>query len=95
MRDTERATHERHSRRASCGGSSYALSTTWREERSYGGSLVRESGRSPAVVVWGTISCRKAAPLTHSLAGARAGYCDEKVANRDIRVWYFVIKNGY
>jgi hypothetical protein len=23
------------------------------------------------------------------------GYCDQKVANREIRVWHFVIKNGY
>ena len=22
-------------------------------------------------------------------------YCDEKVANRDVRVWHFVIENGY
>ena len=22
-------------------------------------------------------------------------YCDEKVANREIRVWHFVIENGY
>jgi hypothetical protein len=25
----------------------------------------------------------------------RAPYCDEKVANREIRVWHFVIENGY
>jgi hypothetical protein len=24
-----------------------------------------------------------------------AEYCDEKVANREIRVWHFVIENGY
>jgi hypothetical protein len=29
------------------------------------------------------------------IAGASAVYCDEKVANRDIRVWHFVIENGY
>jgi hypothetical protein len=23
------------------------------------------------------------------------GYCDAKVANRDIRVWHFVTENGY
>jgi RNA recognition motif-containing protein len=22
-------------------------------------------------------------------------YCDEEVANRDVRVWHFVIENGY
>jgi predicted Zn-dependent protease len=25
----------------------------------------------------------------------RLCYCDEKVANREIRVWHFVIENGY
>jgi hypothetical protein len=25
----------------------------------------------------------------------RVGYCHEKVANREIRVWHFVIENGY
>jgi hypothetical protein len=28
-------------------------------------------------------------------AGVKAAYCDEKVANREIRVWHFVIENGY
>jgi hypothetical protein len=28
-------------------------------------------------------------------ADSRLGYGDEKVANRDIRVWHFVIENGY
>jgi hypothetical protein len=27
--------------------------------------------------------------------GAAAVYCDPKVANREIRVWHFVIENGY
>jgi hypothetical protein len=31
----------------------------------------------------------------HAAPAALASYCDEKVANREIRVWYFVIENGY
>jgi hypothetical protein len=34
----------------------------------------------------------------HQLQHARVRrlpYCDEKVANRDIRVWHLVIENGY
>jgi hypothetical protein len=27
-----------------------------------------------------------------SAAGAAAAYCDEKVANREMRVWHFVIE---
>jgi hypothetical protein len=32
--------------------------------------------------------------LTHPCS-TRTGYSDEKVANRDVRVWHFVIENGY
>jgi hypothetical protein len=28
-------------------------------------------------------------------ASTVAAYCDEKVANREIRVWHFVIEKGY
>jgi hypothetical protein len=28
-------------------------------------------------------------------SSAPATYCDQKVANREIRVWHFVIENGY
>ena len=28
-------------------------------------------------------------------AGGCVAYSDEKVANREIRVWHFVIENGY
>jgi hypothetical protein len=28
-------------------------------------------------------------------SGAPASYCDATVANREIRVWHFVIENGY
>jgi hypothetical protein len=30
-----------------------------------------------------------------SMSSAIALYCDEKVANREIRVWHFVMENGY
>jgi hypothetical protein len=30
-----------------------------------------------------------------SAAGSLMRYSDEKVANRDIRVWHLVIENGY
>jgi hypothetical protein len=38
-----------------------------------------------------------AAPLDGALPPVPAcpAYCDQKVANRDIRVWHFVIENGY
>jgi hypothetical protein len=29
------------------------------------------------------------------VGGAEAGCCDAKVANREIRVWHFVIEKGY
>jgi hypothetical protein len=28
-------------------------------------------------------------------AERRLAYCDQKAANREIRVWHFVIENGY
>jgi hypothetical protein len=31
----------------------------------------------------------------HRLSAAAVEYCDEKVANREIRVWHFVIEKGY
>jgi hypothetical protein len=38
-----------------------------------------------------------AAALTHPprLQACTPSYSDEKVANREIRVWHFVIENGY
>jgi C-terminal processing protease CtpA/Prc len=35
------------------------------------------------------------APDSGSGIKVRAGYIDDKVANREIRVWHFVIENGY
>jgi hypothetical protein len=28
-------------------------------------------------------------------AASSSSYCDQKVANREIRVWHFVVENGY
>ena len=36
-----------------------------------------------------------AAPTPAAALALRAAYGDEKVANREIRVWHFVIENGY
>jgi hypothetical protein len=44
---------------------------------------------------WDTTSCREAAPLTSLLGACGVGYSDAKVAHREIRVWHFVIENGY
>jgi hypothetical protein len=33
--------------------------------------------------------------LTYDYDGISRWYCDEKVANREIRIWHFVIANGY
>jgi hypothetical protein len=40
-----------------------------------------------------TASTRPSFP--HMLIRSPRTYGDEKVANRDIRVWHFVIENGY
>jgi hypothetical protein len=37
----------------------------------------------------------KAAMADAGENGSPTVYCDEKVANREIRVWHFVIENGY
>jgi hypothetical protein len=40
--------------------------------------------------------CTRHTPQTHTLQEeVLEAYCDEKVANRDIRVWHLVIENGY
>jgi hypothetical protein len=33
--------------------------------------------------------------LPHLKHSRGASYCDRKVANREIKVWHFVIENGY
>jgi hypothetical protein len=38
---------------------------------------------------------KKTFPTALALRRGRARYSDEKVANREIRVWHFVIENGY
>ena len=38
---------------------------------------------------------RGAGDVNRDGRGRWVAYSDEKVANRDIRVWHFVIENGY
>jgi hypothetical protein len=33
--------------------------------------------------------------VSHSLSSCGSSCSDEKVANRDVRIWHFVIENGY
>jgi hypothetical protein len=38
---------------------------------------------------------RQLPPLRRRPRNTRPPYCDEKVANRDIRIWHYVTENGY
>jgi hypothetical protein len=45
----------------------------------------------------GTVAAAAAVAVAVVVCGhlTPASYCDEKVANREIRVWHLVIENGY
>jgi hypothetical protein len=58
--------------------------------------------RNPLInLISSAFCCRRALTrtamytTTKSALTSPPAYCDEKVANREIRVWHFVIENGY
>jgi hypothetical protein len=71
----------------------------WRASFSSGGSALATGETRRGCATVGVRDIRQTARhgSTQTFAGsyARRGFSDEKVANRDTKVWHLVVENGY
>ena len=77
---------------AHCGG--HAEASTLSGPRWCAPSVACSSASNPRCTMRGGGGVTTPGALT-AAAASSSSYCDQKVANREIRVWHFVVENGY